>query len=95
MAFTICEISANHLVSFFIYDHLCFYRVSLFLAGVILFLFFLGLSIGDSVASTKTISYSISLFNKALRPGKLKSLCLTRSSSFSAVNLETWAKQAA
>ncbi len=46
----------------------CSYSLSVFYFE----LFFFGLSIGLSDASIRTTSYSISLFKRALRPGKAK-----------------------
>lgn len=40
----------------FVHHDLCFQRMALFFAGIVPPLFFLGLSIGLSVTSTKTIS---------------------------------------
>ncbi len=59
----------NDLSIFEVYQHLCFQGMTLFLSGIIPLLFFWGRSIGDSVASTRTTSYSISLFSGAFRPG--------------------------
>ena len=46
--------------------------MSLFLPGIVPLLLFLGRSIGYSVASIRTTSYSMSLFNGAFRPGSEK-----------------------
>ena len=51
-------------------DDLCFYRVPLFLAGVVVFLFFLGRSIGLSVTSTAIVRPAFSLVSNAFLPGK-------------------------
>ena len=51
---------------------LCLQRMPLFLPGIVPLLLFLGRSIGDSVASTRITSYSISLFSGAFRPGREK-----------------------
>ncbi len=60
---------ADDLPIFGVYQQLCFQGMPLFLPGIVPPLLFLGRSIGDSVASTRTTSYSISLFRGALRPG--------------------------
>ncbi len=49
--------------------HLRFQGMTLFLPGIVLPLLFWGRSIGDSVASTRITSYSLSLFSGALPPG--------------------------
>lgn len=61
---------ADNLPILEIYQHLRFQCVLLFLPRIVPFLLFLGRSTGDSVASTRITSYSISLFSGAFRPGK-------------------------
>lgn len=63
------------------YDELGFERMALLFAGIIAFLSFFGRSIGDSEASIKMTSYSVSLSSRALRPGRAKRLSLMRVSS--------------
>ncbi len=60
---------ADDLPIFEVYQHLRFQGVTFFLPGIVSSLLFLGRSIGDSVASTRITSYSVSLFSGALRPG--------------------------
>ncbi len=53
---------ADDLSVFEVYQHLCFQGMTLFLPGIVPPLFFWGRSIGDSVASTRITSYSMSFF---------------------------------
>ena len=50
------------------YDKLSFERMTLLFARVVAFLSFFGRSMGDSEASIKMTSYSVSLSSSALRP---------------------------
>ena len=70
--FPIGKRQRNNLPTLEIHQNLSFQRVPLFLSRIVSFLLFLGRSIGDSVASTRITSYSISLFNGAFRPGREK-----------------------
>ena len=63
------------------YDELCFESMALLFARIIAFLSFFGRSIGDSEASIKMTSYSVSLSSSALRPGRAKRLSFMRVSS--------------
>lgn len=63
------------------YDELGFERMALLFARVKAFLSFFGRSTGDSEASIKMTSYSVSLLSSALRPGRAKRLSFTRVSS--------------
>lgn len=65
-----------------------FYRVSLFLARIVSFLFFFGRSIGDSATSTTTTSISGDRSAKRL-PGKVNSFESVRMSSTRAIMRET------
>ena len=53
-------------------EQLCLQCVPLFLSRIVSLLLFLGRSIGDSVASTRITSYSVSHFSGVFRPGKEK-----------------------
>ena len=63
------------------YDKLSFERMTLLFARVVAFLSFFGRSMGDSEASIKMTSYSVSLSSSALRPGRAKRSSLMRVSS--------------
>ncbi len=63
---------AKNLTVLEIDQHLGFQCMPLFLPGIVPLLLFLGRSMGDSVASTRIASYSISLFSAAFRPGSEK-----------------------
>ena len=63
------------------YDKLRFKRMTLLFARVVAFLSFFGRSMGDSEASMRMTSYSVSLSCRALRPGRAKRLSLMRVSS--------------
>ncbi len=67
--FTVTEFCANNALCCFTYNYLRFYRMSFFLTGVILPLFFLGRCIGLSEASTRITSIGKSLFKSSFLPG--------------------------
>lgn len=94
VTFAIRKAGAHHFGALLVHDNLALQRMPLFLPRVIMPLliiampnsfamlyFFFGRSIGVSDASTKITSYSASDFNSALRPGKLNSRLLMRTSS--------------
>lgn len=56
MTFSIANMGTDHRATRVIYDHLSLECVTLLFSGVKVLLLFLGRSIGDSVASTKTTS---------------------------------------
>ena len=66
---SITKCSCNDFQSAQIDHYLCFLCVSLFLSTVVSTLFFFGRSIGCSVASTTTISMTVSLGCSAFLPG--------------------------
>lgn len=63
------------------YNKLGFECMALLFARIIAFLSFFGRSIGDSEASIKMTSYSVSLSRSALRPGRATRLSLMSVSS--------------
>ena len=69
MPFATGKRGADDLLRIPIHNKLSLYRVPLFLPGIPLPLPLFGRSIGVSVASISITSNSISLFNKAFRPG--------------------------
>ena len=75
------ETGADNLPRWLGHHHLGFYRVPLFLARVVPFLFFLGRWTGVSVASTRITSILFELAANAFLPGNANSPDLTNVSS--------------
>ena len=81
MGFAWSKVRTNDLFVLLVDGQLAFSGVPLLFAGVVALLSFFGRSTGDSLASMRITSYSMSLFRRALRPGKAKRLSLMRVSS--------------
>lgn len=72
MAFPIGKGYTDNLTIFLVNYNLCFQCMLLFLPGIVVSLPLFGRSIGVSVASTRTTSYSMSVLSSAFLPGKEK-----------------------
>jgi hypothetical protein len=81
MDFAWREVSADNPLRSFVDDYLAFGNVALLLPGVEASLSFFGRSTGDSLASIRATSMTMSDLSKAFLPGKANCLSLMRVSA--------------